>query len=360
MPDEARHVVAQWFCQQAVSCAELGSPLYAAMLPHIAADVVAGKYDEVLAPLEQWRFGDALPLRLLGAAHALALGGKAPLLAEAYPSCGQTSARAPEPRALADALADAVTRHPQLASDYLSRAVQTNETGRAAALVLGLSALAEQSGGSRSEIALVEIGCSAGLNLRLDHFGYADGAELVGGDPDSPVRLSPDWVERPPRLHEWNVTGRWGLDPHPMDPGEEATALRLRSYLWPDQTERRARLDAAIEMARDIPATVAQTDDTAADLRDLLGTLAGRAPVLVYHSIVWQYIPVAARTDITQTIEDAGGQATSAAPLMRLSFEPDGMRRDRASVELRTWPGGSGRLLAHADFHGRWVHCLPR
>ncbi len=94
-----------------------------------------------------------------------------------------------------------------------------------------------------------------------------------------------------------------------MDPGDDVTALRLRSYLWPDQRERRARLDSAIETARAVPATVVQTDDTGAALTQLLDTVAGRSPTLVFHSIVW--------------------------------------------------PRSSGRLLAHADFHGRWVRTLP-
>ena len=42
-----------------------------------------------------------------------------------------------------------------------------------------------------------------------------------------------------------------------------------------------------------------------------------------------------------------------------MSFEPDEFRRDRVAVHARRWPGGSGALLAHADFHGRWVQPLP-
>lgn len=367
-PPDPRTLPGEWFDNQARSCAQLGSPLYAAVLPHVAQDVRTGRFDDILGPLDQWRFGHAVPLRLLGAAHALALSGEAPGLATAYPSCGGHGDPPPDARGLADELHQAVTSHPAATADYLARAVQTNEPGRASALVLGLSALAEQvaSRSTRgaltdagSPLALVEIGSSAGLNLRLDRFGYVDGARWIGGDPDSLVRLSPDWLGPPPTLHPWRVSERWGLDPHPIDPGEATMALRLRSYLWPDQIDRRARLDAAIDLAHAVPATVLQTDDTAADLATLLTTLAGRKPVLVFHSIVWQYVPVADRTAITQAIEDAGRQATAAAPVIRLSFEPDPLHGGRAAVQLRTWPGGAGRLLAHADFHGRWVESLP-
>lgn len=368
--EEPRELLGGWFAAQARSCAELGSSLYAAVLPHVAQDVRSGRYDELLAPMERWRFGHALPLRLLGAAHALALRGDAPRLATAYPSCGGRCQPLPDARLLADELGRALSAHPAVTSDYLARAVQTNEPGRASALVLGLSALAEQVGtvadrsGSRVDdaetgIALVEIGCSAGLNLRLDRFGYVDRSRTLGGEPNSPVQLSPDWRIHPPTLHPWRVDERWGIDPHPIDPRDEAMALRLRSYLWPDQRERRERLDAAIGVVRTVPATLIQTDDTAADLARLLTTLTGRRPVLVFQSIVWQYIPIAARNAITHAIEEAGRHATASTPLMRLSFEPDPLRGDRAAVQLRTWPGGSGRMLAHADFHGRWVEVLP-
>lgn len=298
-------------------------------------------------------------MRLLAAAHALALSDEAPGLATAYASCGPPDPT-PDPRRLADAVALAATEHPALVTDYLDRPVQTNEPGRASAIMLGLSALAAQVAPGGPDIVLVEIGSSAGLNLRLDRFAYADESGPIGGDPASPVRLTPDWPAGAPTLNRWRVGERWGLDPHPMDPLDDTTALRLRSYLWPDQRTRRARLDAALELAKAVPARVTQTDDTAAALDQLLDTLAGASPTLVFHSIVWQYVPRTARTAITRAIEEAGARATTRAPLMRLSFEPDPLRGDRVAVDLRSWPGGSGRLLAHADFHGRWVRTLPR
>ena len=30
-----------------------------------------------------------------------------------------------------------------------------------------------------------------------------------------------------------------------------------------------------------------------------------------------------------------------------------------AEVRLRTWPGGADRLLAHSQWHGRWVRWQP-
>lgn len=365
MADDAqtRSLLGDWFDAQAVSCAGLGSPTYAALLPAVGQHVRAGRYDHLLEPLDRWRFGDAMPLRLIAAAHSLALTGDASELAAAFPSCGGI---VPDPipaGALAEAALEALSLHAELAVDYLHRAVQTNETGRAAALVLGLSALAGSPGSGRP-ISLVEVGTSAGLNLRLDRFAYLDGGravgdELLGGDPGSPVRLSPEWLGGSPTLQPWSVDDRIGLDPYPADPSEEAVAQRLRSYLWPDQAERRRRLDGAIALAGEVPAELTQTDDTATTLGEVLADRVDAKPTLVFQSIMWQYVPTADRWRITRAIESAAERATEAAPLVRVSFEPDEFLRDRVAVQLRRWPGGSGTLLAHADYHGRWVRALP-
>ena len=316
---QLRSTLGDWFDSQGRSCAALGSPLYGALVPNVGEQVRSGRYDALLAPLERWRFGDAMPLRLMGAAHALALSGDAPALAAAYPSC-RPNTRLGGAAPPADAVFEALASHPDHAADFLHRAVQTNETGRAAALALGLSALAGMPGLS-GPISLVEVGTSAGLNLRMDRFAYLDGHRSTGeqplaGDPASLVRLAPEWVGGAPHLHEWQVDDRIGLDPHPADPTDPDVALRLHSYLWPDQTERRKRLDGAVQLAAAVPATLIETDDTAATLDGVLADRAGSRPTMVFQSIMWQYLPTAERWPITRAIEAAGERATKAAPLV--------------------------------------------
>ena len=360
-PAEIASTLGDWFDAQGASCAALGSPLYAALFPAVGEHVRSGRYDALLAPVDRWRFGDAMPLRLLGAAHFLALSGTAPTLAAAYPSCGGTVPDPVPAGELAESLLGALSENADVTADYLRRAVQTNETGRAAALVLGLSALAgaTATNDASGPISLVEVGTSAGLNLRLDRFAYLDGDRVLGGDPGSPVRLTPTWLGGPPTLGPWEVDDRVGIDPHPADPTAETVALRLRSYLWPDQVERRRRLDGAIALAGQVPAELIASADTAVTLDQVLADRVGAKPTLVFQSIMWQYVATGDRWDITRAIESAGERATEGAPLVRVSFEPDEFRRDRVAVHARRWPGGSGALLAHADFHGRWVQPLP-
>ena len=69
-----------------------------------------------------------------------------------------------------------------------SRLVQTNEVGRSACLLPGYAEVSRREEGKR--LALIDFGCSAGLNLLFDRFGYDYGpGRLRCGDAASPVQL---------------------------------------------------------------------------------------------------------------------------------------------------------------------------
>lgn len=370
------------FTQQAESCAELGSPLYARLLSLLAIEIAqTGPTWEVIAPRAELRFGQAGPLRLLGAAHRLALSGAAPSWARMLPSCG---GEVPSTNGeLISAWSELVRTQGQELSEGLDYEVQTNEVARSAGLALGLASTAFSS------TRLVELGCSAGLNLRLDQFcidlaskadseGVGSSSRLLG-DPGSTVRLSPEVRTAAPHpLGQLpRITERIGIDPHPLDATTEQGELRLLGFVWPDQLQRIERCKAAIEMACRVPAVLMQSalmqsadplgpgglEQTAArppsalpDTAELLESLlANEQPTVIQQSIVWQYIPPELRWRITAVIEAAGHRATADTPLAWVRFEPDEWDRRRAAVWLRTWPTGADCLVAHVDYHGRWI-----
>ena len=370
------------FTQQAESCAELGSPLYARLLSLLAIEIAqTGPTWEVIASRAELRFGQAGPLRLLGAAHRLALSGAAPSWALMLPSCG---GEVPSTNGeLISAWSELVRTQGQELSEGLDYEVQTNEVARSAGLALGLAST------GFSSARLVELGCSAGLNLRLDQFcidlaskadseGVGSSSRLLG-DPGSTVRLSPEVRTAAPHpLGQLpRITERIGIDPHPLDATTEQGELRLLGFVWPDQLQRIERCKAAIEMACRVPAVLMQSalmqsadplgpgglEQTAArppsalpDTAELLESLlANEQPTVIQQSIVWQYIPPELRWRITAVIEAAGHRATADTPLAWVRFEPDEWDRRRAAVWLRTWPTGADCLVAHVDYHGRWI-----
>ena len=79
----------------------------------------------------------------------------------------------------------------------------------------------------------------------------------------------------------------------------------------------------------------------------------GEAFVL-FHSIMWQYMPAASKEGVRTALEQAGAEATAEAPIARLRMEPLG-EASYATLSLTMWPGGETRRLAHCDYHGRWI-----
>lgn len=325
--------------KQAASCAELGSPLYEALLSGVADDVTGGgPCATLLAPHADDPRGSALALRLMGAVHRLVLRDEAPTLARFYPSAGGTVGDGAWP-----AFRELVASRLDTLRTEIDRGVQTNEVGRSAALYCGL-VLAAREG----PLHLLEVGASAGLNLRFDRYRYEIG-DRVAGDPESDVVLATfDPAALPPADARIRVAGRRGCDRSPLDANAAADREMLLSFVWADQAARIARLRAALEIARSAPAPVDRADapewlEAALDARPDAG------PTVVMHSIVMQYLSPEARAAIDAIFEAVGARATETAPLFRLAMEPAG---PLAAVSLTRWPGGERRVVAEAGYHG--------
>jgi hypothetical protein len=337
------------FEQQIGWCARLGSPFTAALLQILAEDSAAGGVTASL--LGKWPgdpVADAVPLRLSGALHALVLDGRDPMLQACYP---------PAPLVATDRLRRAVLAtleaHKGFVADFLRFPPQTNEVGRAGVLIGGFLTVAAETG---LPLRLLEIGASAGLNGQWDRFGYQLG-QAPWGDSASPVQLRPAWTGGlPPLGATVRVHSRAACDADPLDVRDSAQARRLRAYIWPDQTERLARLDAAIGLALANPLPVTPERAESWLPRRLDETAEGCAIVL-YHSVMWQYLPDEARAAIRSVIENAGANAREHAPFAWLRFEPsaDGTAMELA---LTLWPDGRFRRLATAHPHGQSVHWL--
>ncbi len=345
---EAREQVAQRLRRQALACAGLGSPLYADLLERSAADAVqAGVAWGVLRGRDRDPAGSALALRYMGAVHRLVLEGRAPELALHYPSVGGRSDRP----GVWEVFSSVVTAHSDEIRRGLDRPVQTNEVGRAAALIGGFLTVAERAA---LPLRTLEIGASAGLLLNWDRYRYEARGE-TWGPADSPVRLCSFNSELPlPFRVRAEVVERAACDAEPVDPTSEEGGLTLLSYVWPDQLHRIRNLRAAIEVAKQQPVTVQRTN--AADwLEERLRDVPSGVATVIYHSIVLQYLDNAEFERVGKAITGAGAAATEEAPVAWLRMEPGG---EEAHIRLTMWPGGRERLVATSSYHGAAVRWL--
>ena len=328
-------------------CDENGAPFTARVLEAAWSDWLAGGALRELLP--DWpgdARADAVALRVAGALHALALEGVDRALAALYPPRSATFDPVEGPPAVRNAL----LRFRDRVADYLQRPPQTNEIGRSATLLGGFAIIAARTG---LPLALREIGASAGLNTLWDRYRY-DLRAARWGDPASPVLIRAEWQGEapvlPPRIA---VSSRRACDVTPIDLRRSGAATRLMSYVWPDHPERLARLRVAITLGAVAGVAIEQMDAADFTARELSEPRNGAATVL-YHSIVWQYLPAPTRVAIRQTLRAAGARATPEAPLARLALEvPDPKSWPKLSLTL--WPGGERVLLAEAHPHGNVV-----
>ncbi|SFD06407.1 DUF2332 domain-containing protein [Streptomyces aidingensis] len=338
--------------QQADACRHLGSPLYGGLLDRIADDIATGgPCARVLAGHEGSRVRDAVPLRLMGAVHGLVLAGHAPGLARYYPSAGGTAPQRPEDAW--PALREAVAGHPGRIRRWLARPPQTNEPGRANLLIAGvLHAL----GGEERPVRLLELGASAGLNLRADRFRCTAPGH-AWGPAGSPVRLDgawrgpvPGWLSEGAARHPaLTVVERRGCDPDPVDPLSFQGALALRAYVWPDQTERAARLSGALRIAAGVPAVVERTG--AADFLSAVRLEPGTLTV-VWHSVMRQYVPDEEWRRVEAELERLAAAATKEAGFAHIAFEPRRVRPLRGFLLSVRRDAGETAYPAEAAPHG--------
>lgn len=335
--------LADAFHEQARACEALGSPFMARLLTGLA-DSWSAESDLGRRVLS-WTgdlgpHGASLPLRIAGGLHALVLSGTAPDLAGVYPPHDSPDA------VLMDRVQTALVRHEDFMMAWIEHAPQTNEVRRSVALIPAAHLIAARY---PRPIALSELGASGGLNLMFDHFAL-ETPEGRLGPSSAALTLTPEWEGPLPPAARLQIADRRGVDLNPLDPRNDADALRLRAYLWPDQPHR-------MELTRSAIAVHDATLD-AGDAIDWLEQRLSSVPQghlhMIYHTVAWQYFPPEVQARGAALIEAAGRAATDDAPLAWVSMETDG-QSSGAALLLRLWPGDLHVPLGRADFHGRWV-----
>lgn len=334
------------FQRQALACEALGSP-FTSCLCRLLGERLNGT-SRFGARVLGWQGkpdSDALPLRAAGALHALKRQGDAGLIAVYPPNEADNET-------LWRALDAAMAGHDDFLTRFLDSAPQTNEVSRSSA-ILGLALHVAKRVGLPLDV--YEIGASAGLNLCFDAYAYELG-DARWGDAASPVKIVSGWQgELPPLDTALQVVSRRGSDINPLDASDERQRERLLSYIWPDQTARLARIEAALKETARTGIKVEKADAADWVEREFAAPgVKGRARVLM-HTIMWQYMPRETQARIEKAMEKAGERATKEAPIAWAWVEQDEKENVSAGVRLRLWPDGTDEELGRADFHGRWV-----
>jgi len=160
-----------------------------------------------------------------------------------------------------------------------------------------------------------------------------------------------------------------GLDLNPLDPSDPQARAWLHALVWPEDTTRRARLEAALESAARRPVRLRKGDA----LRILADAVAGvQAPAVpcVFASNSLAHFPAEGRTAFASLARELGARhdlvlvmKEPAAAGLRL-FAPDTPSSPDGEENLAAVVFQSGRervfSLGRAGAHGAWLDWDPR
>jgi hypothetical protein len=244
------------------------------------------------------------PTVILAALHDLALAGRAPALAAAYAAADADAAA----RAAIETL---LRMTDSIVTIAARRRPRNDEAGRYAVLYPAIAEAARRVGANA--VGLIDVGCSAGLNLNVDRVGITYSNRQSLGDPSSPVQVSSAIRgDRPiPTRAMPEVVARVGVDLEPLDVTDADDARWLRACVWPDQPERAARLEAEMALAATAPPVLLQGD--AVDVMpDAFARIPADALPLVTATWALSQFSLESRLRFLHRLEDAAAARTVA------------------------------------------------
>jgi hypothetical protein len=261
-------------------------------------------------------------------------------------------------------------RSAELSDLIASGATQTNEPGRTAVLLPALADIADRF---NSPVAMLDVGTSAGLNLRLDHYQYTykmGETEVRLGDPSSPVSVVCDASRSAAALpfdamRRLDIAAREGVDLNPLDVHDEEQTRWLQALVWPDEPARCERLGAALQLARAVPVNIRQGDAVEA-VTDMVNAVPKDAHPVVVTTWVMTYLSRRRRVEFAEVLAGIGRNR----PITWLFMEhplyatelpfPDAARAERADngtpvVAVDYDRSESSRWVASTHGHGTWL-----
>jgi hypothetical protein len=284
-------------------------PIYDEIARSVAED------HELLALQYSARPHAHLPPMLLAGAHYLVLNGVGHPLADVY--SGHSTDSAPS------LFRDLCLGHRDELLEVLNtRTIQTNEVGRSALLAPALTWVA-----AGEPIQLVDVGCSAGLNMLCDRFRFDYGPYGSTGPEDSSVQIDctvsagmPPIARRLPV-----IAGRVGIDLDPPDLTNADDTRWLLACVWPG-TGRIDRAARAIEMGQADPPPVVQGDALETLPTVLDGVDEGR--IVVLNSWSFSYFSIEQRQKYVELLAEVGRHR----PLAWVTMDTPGIVEPLANV----------------------------
>lgn len=320
-------------------------PFYSALIRSMEHDDLA---IELLASV---RVEQRNPMLILATLQLAALCGHH-VLEPIYDEARHGSLEDPQ-QAVRDVLA-VLHESPELVRDELWRSTQTNEPGRSAVLQAVIRDIVHDVPGS---IDVIEVGTSAGINLRFDQF------TVRAVDDDDPLTLicedlSP--IDRSTPLPK--VGARVGIDPHPLRIDTDDDRRWLKACLWPEERRRHDRFDAIVAAFPSWPAVTMLQGRALDRMNDaFLLTDPDTLTVVMNTWVVFYLSEEERRAYYDELTRRCRVDDVAWISIESTLIEWPGVARDEAqhhrgaSQIMVTRPGEAPSLWGWCHAHGRWL-----
>ena len=286
----------------------ISSPLISELTRAAAED------DEIAALCLATRPGQLPGLLIFYVVHYLLLKSPDARLAAYFPSLTDT----PKPaREAFPAFREFCLEHRAEIAELLAwRTINTNLPEKATCLVPALRYVEREA---KEPLTLLELCCSAGLNMLFDDYHYDYGPAGRVGVPGSPVQLKCKIVgpNQPPIEAMPQIRYRVGVDLVKVDTSDPLEQLWMQAVLAPEWRAEREHLKAALKIRNQRDLRILQGDALEV-VPSLLDELPGTLCVLMSYCI--GHWSMAARTALDELFR----RASHHRPVHRLSVEmPD-------------------------------------
>ncbi len=281
------------------------SPLFASLAASCAFD------PDMLMLGKNVKPGQPVGRFVLLAAHFLIMSEPGATVGEYFKSV--TALPKPYSDAFPEFRAFCIDRRAQLESLLATRTVNTTLPDRASYILPALCAVSSMV---QQPLNIIEIGCSAGLNLIFDAYKYDYGDGAMCGDPESPLALSCIVIGGAPGtgLEIPRIEKRVGIDLVRVDLSDASERRWIEAMLLPEWERDRERLRLALSLAAERQLEVLEEDAINA-LPAILETMTG--PVCIINSYVLYQWPQYSIEELDRLLRRRG----CSRPIHRLDIE---------------------------------------
>ncbi len=335
-------------------------PMYAQICAGVAHD------SDVLELLLSAPIGQRRPVLFMAALHDLVLSDSSVEVAPWFTTV--TGHPPPTDDAWPAARRTALAHADHLRQIFATRTTQTNEPNRSALWSIVVPWVAAEL---EVSIALVELGCSAALNLRWDHYGLElDGEAVRAADARTTVQTTVR-TGKAPVVDLPDIAARIGIDLAPIDLRDEREARWLRASVWPEQAQRFARFDDAVADLLDDPHPPRLVaGDALEEVVAALDTLPADQHVVVTWSWFLTYLHGPRRSELDALLDRIGRTRpltliSAEASATHRGFVDPGLAGDdphefRTVVGVSRWRDGhrSDDVVARCHAHLTWLDWL--